>query len=154
MGYASTLEVIRERLDEALSVAVSIPDDPKLANDEQRAAFERALSALLMVVCEARSYLDIATDPDLDLAKNLMVEKRNSESLAARAHEATISALKLKQALDAERASVAALKVEVKELKRSLRRTEKALEKAFAENPGGVLGAYSGGEVTPSGSGE
>jgi hypothetical protein len=149
MGYASTLEVIRERLDEALAVARSIPDDPMLATDTQRVAFEPALSSLLNVVCEARSYLDIATDPALDLAQKLLAEQRNSASLSHRAYEATVSALKLKASLDEERSKSVALAEKLAEAKSKLHRTEKALEKAYKDNPGGVLGAYSGGTVRP-----
>ena len=149
MGYASTLEAITERLNEALFVASSIPDDPHIASDEQRAAFERALSALLGVVCEARSYLDIATDPTLDIAQRLLAEQRNSQSHAARAHEATVTALRLKQSLDSERETVAKLRAEVADLWARVHRTDNALEKAYGANPSGVLGAYSGGSVTP-----
>ncbi len=66
----------RERLDEALMVARSLPDDPTLATDTQRKAFEKSLSALLLVVCEANSYLDLATDPALDLAQAYLLEKQ------------------------------------------------------------------------------
>lgn len=147
MGYASTLEAIRERLDEALMVARSLPDDPTLATDTQRKAFEKSLSALLLVVCEANSYLDLATDPALDLAQAYLLEKQNNAVLANKARETTVTALKLKEALDSERARSAELSQQLRDVRSTLHRTEKALEKAYKDNPGGVLSAYSGGPV-------
>jgi len=153
VGYASTLEVIRERLEEALAASQSMPGDVELASDCQRASFEKALSALLKVVCEARSYLDIATDPALDVAQNLSAEREKNRSLASKLRDAQETAVQLKNALDSERSRTTKLSNELDCAKANLRRTEKALEKAFADNPEGVLGAYSGGQIRPIGDG-
>lgn len=139
---------MRDRLDELLQRAKrGLPPDLADVTDRKRESLSSLLARLAFVVAEARSYLEIATDPTIDLAASLERARDDGASAKQRLKEYEATCVSLMATLDAERARADALEGRVTELRQEVNRADRRVEEAFRKDPESLLAAYSGGPV-------
>lgn len=146
MGWTSYLEDITERLTDDLRAVEQVLADPVVPQQRKLNAVLEWHGRAKRVLLELRRDMDIATDPDLDIAAEVIsLEKRRNELFAENArleleqkrHEAEVTALKASQAeLDAK---IAALK---ETLKQEKKRNDK-LQDAIRADPGPLYDKFT-----------
>jgi hypothetical protein len=143
MGWVSYFEDNLERLQERINSAETSLKDGA-TNSEIR--LQKALSAVIEakgLLAVAQKYLDLATQPELDLAFELNEVKRRSSQLEAElaAANSKIEKLKDQAAIQAVRAE--ASKKHVSELDKEKRRAERKCDAMARSNFAAAVDVYS-----------
>lgn len=143
MGWPSTLEDAVERMSDALhmlredSVAGVSP-----IPEERKVEVATILRRGEEVLTEARTYLDIATDPSIDLSRDLDQARNEKQEIAVRLAGYERSCGALMRELNKERQKAADLTKKVEELTRDRNRLDKKLGEAMKLNPSAIYDAF------------
>ena len=144
MGYPSTLEAIFERLADAAHMAEA---DPSFATGPIAEERGRELAELLpraeYMVAELRTWLNLATDPNVALAHALAEARDATAAEEARVTSYERSCKSLMVALDQQRKLTADLKTRLEAVTREKNAIEGKLEIALRNDPGAVYDAYA-----------
>ncbi len=152
MGWASTLEDAVERLSNALHL---LREDSVAGVDPITESRKVEVVDILWrgesVLTEARTYLDIATDPTIDLARSLSEARNNNEAVESRLAGYERSCGSLMRELNRQRQRADDLAKRVEELTRERNSLDKKLMDAMKKNPSAVYDAFPPRSSTPGG---
>ena len=104
-----------------------------------------------ITLTEARTYLDIATDPSMDLARSLEQARNKKLEIEARMAGYEGSCIALMQELNKEKEKSAGLEKKVEELTRERNRLDKKIAKTMESNPSAIYDAFPPRSSTPGG---
>ena len=139
----STFEDAIERLSEALEMMRAEPREAQAVSVDRKQLLVSILRRGEVVLLEARTYLDIATDPAIDLARQLDRARDEKNEIQSRLASYDRTCTALKNALDQERIKAAALQSRVDELTRERNKLDKKLDQILKSEPAKVYDAYA-----------
>jgi len=144
MGWISYLEDITDRFAAAFEqIHVEIQQSPDEVTFEQKERVVALLCKGEAMLAEARSHLDLATDPTVNLAVELDLSRDQVRDLKRKLSDFESTCLSLAKALRDKDQRIQRLEGELKALKSAHSELNRKFEKAFGENPAGAYEAFT-----------
>lgn len=144
MGWISYLEDITDRFTaEFEQIRIEIEQAPDEVTFEQKERVVALLCRGEAMLAEARSHLDLATDPGLNLAAELDLSRDQVRELKSKLADFEATCLSLAKVAREKDQRVRQLESELKALKSSYNELNRNFEKAFGENPVGAYEAFT-----------
>jgi len=144
MGWVSILEDAIDRLNEDLhALQGSMPHGPESVPFEQWKSAVGLIARGEAILAEAAKYLDMATDPSIELAKALESTVDEARELKRKVSEFQQTCFSLMARLREREEDVRVLRDQLKALKVANNALEGKLEDAMRSNPAGVYDAFS-----------
>ncbi|MBC7161729.1 MAG: hypothetical protein H5U26_06455 [Immundisolibacter sp.] len=146
MGWVSFLEDAIERFEDSFHrLQADMPSNQESVSVEQWRSIASLLSRGEKVLSEAAAHLDLATDPTIDLAHELMCSVEEARELKNKVNEFQKTCLSLMTVLRRQEGELKELREEAKYLRIEKNKLEKKLEAALRENPAAVYEQYMKG---------
>lgn len=144
MGWISYLEDITERFAAAFEqIHIEIYQSPDEVTFEQKDRVIALLCRGEAMLAEARSHLDLATDPSVNLAVELDLSRDQVRELKRKLSDFESSCLSLAKAVREKDQRIRHAEGELKALKSAHNELNRKFEKAFSQNPMGAYEAFT-----------
>ena len=144
MGWISYLEDITDRFTAAFEqVRVEIGRHPDTVTFPQKEHVVALLCRGEAMLAEARSHLDLATDPALNLAAELDLSRDQVREFKRKLAAFEATCLSLAKAMKEKDQHVRRLEAELKALKSTYNELNRKFEKAFGQNPMDAYEAFT-----------
>ena len=146
MSWVSILEDAIKRFESDMHMMESeLPSDQSQITETQYHDARRLLDKCQALLHDANKHLDVATDPDIELAIKISEANHQIAALRGEIQEYKRTCTSLQKQLGIERERADANEKERKKLRVILNQTEKRLEEAIKESPASIYDAYSKG---------
>jgi len=146
MSWVSILEDAIERFDDDLHrLQADLPTNPERVPIEQWRSVVSLLSRGEALLADAAKYLDLATDPAVDLAHALDASVDEARALKRKVSEFQQTCLSLMATLRAREGELKEIKNDLAALRTEKNQLEAKLQEAMRANPAGVYEAFSKG---------
>lgn len=129
MGWTSYLEDITERLTDDLSTVEKVLENPALPESAKLDALLKWHGEAKRVLLELRRDMDVATDPDLDLAAEVIALERRRSDLIAENSRLEIERKRHQAETEKLRESHTQLQSQIDNLKDAVKRERKRNDK-------------------------
>lgn len=145
MGYASTYEAILEKLTDLAHLADrTVTEAPEATISRERGIeFARVLAQARDAIAQLSGWLDLATNPELDLGRELHEARDAKREMSARIASYERTCVVLAAALDSERRSSKSLRGKLEVEVRKTKGLERALDERVRTKPASVYEAYA-----------
>lgn len=145
MGYASTYEAIAEKLADLAHLAERATQElPRTAMPRDRGVeFARLLAEAHGAIEQLSSWLELATNPVVDLGRELHEARDVQREMATRIASYERTCVALTAALNRERKATDVLREKLTTETQKTRNLERALEEKVRAEPASVYGAYA-----------
>src|SRR3989304_4315798 len=136
MGWVSTLEDAVDRLSNALHMLQSeSAAGVDFISEKRKVDVVTILARGESVLSEARTYLEIATDPSIDLARTLEQARNAKQAAEARISSYERSCTSLMRELNEQRQRANTLEKNLAEVTRERNRLDRTIEEMLKSNP-------------------
>ena len=143
MGYASTFEAINEKLADLAHLAEqAVREAPGATSTrEQGMAYAKLLAQAQDAINQLAGWLELATNPEVDLGRELNAARDAQRELSARIASYERTCIALAASLNRERSASNALAAKLEVQVRTTKRLEEALADKLRTKPASVYEA-------------
>lgn len=144
MGYASTYEAISEKLVDLAHLAEEAAREAPQSSMPRECAIElsRLLAQARDTMSQLSMWLELATNPELELGRQLHEARDAQREMEARIASYERTCLLLMSSLARERSATEALRQELSAAVLAKNKVDRTLEARAKENPAKVYDAY------------
>lgn len=147
MGWASYVDDLTESLEDGLSRLSAAAADPSTVSADLPRQLLMWRPRAEQLLRELRHYTELATDPTLDLAHELVTQQGRVQTLERRLDAANAQSTRLVQERDAAHRDLQEAKDNLKQKERELQALraefERRLGQMLQQDPGAVYDSYS-----------
>lgn len=143
MGWVSYLEDITERLGQDLETFRELARQRDTSSAQLRSQVQALLRACDTALAEIRSHLELATDPQFDMAYEISQLDKEKAQLEGEVSDLEKRKRRLQGALESLESERKGLKLEVKNLNRRMALKEAELNQLLTQNPDLAYEVYS-----------